>query len=237
MRIACWSGPRNISTAMMRSFGSRADCHVTDEPLYAAYLADTGKDHPMRDAVLASQPTDWRTVADVLRGPIPDGKPVRYDKQMAHHLLPDRFGDWLTDFTHVLLVRDPTEMLASLLEAWPDAELEDTGLLQQRTLLDWLAEHTDQRPPIVDGRAVQDDPEPTLRALCDAIGIPWDPAMLSWPAGPHPADGAWAPHWYAGVWASTGFQPWADKPRHIPTNKQRLLDQCVALHREISNRA
>ncbi len=229
MRIACWSGPRNISTAMMRAFASRPDCAASDEPLYAAYLADSGKEHPVRSAILASQPQDWAVVAEQLTGPIPDAKAHWYQKHMAHHMLPDRYGPWLDALVHIFLVRDPAEMLSSLLRAWPEAELEDTGLPQQLAIRDWL----DRPIPLVDGREVMDDPAGTLSRLCADLDLPYDSAMLSWPAGPHPADGVWADHWYAAVRASTGFEPWRPREIAIPKSKLPLLRDCERLHREL----
>ena len=215
----------------MRAFASRADCAVSDEPLYAAYLADTGKNHPMRAQILESQPRDWRVVASNLTGPIPQDRAPQdrahwYQKHMAHHLLPDRLGPWLDELTHVFLVRDPQEMLSSLLRAWPDAELEDTGLPQQVALFERLGGNA----PVVDGREVMDDPGGTLQRLCEDIGLDWDPAMLAWPEGPHPDDGVWAEHWYASVWSSTGFQPWRPRAIEIPVGKRHLVGECEALY-------
>ena len=164
-------------------------------------------------------------VAEQLTGPIPQDRAHWYSKQMAHHLLPDRLGDWLDGFTHVLLVREPTEMLSSLLKAWPDAELEDTGLPQQVALKERLGD-----VPVIDGREVMDDPEGSLRRLCSEIGLEWDPAMLAWEAGPHPADGVWASHWYASVWKSTGFQAWKPRDIVIPDDKHHLVEQCRELY-------
>ena len=229
MRIACWSGPRNISTALMRAFASRADCAVVDEPLYAAYLADTGKLHPGRDAILASQDQDWRRVSRWLVSEPPDGKAHWYQKHMAHHLLPDRLEPWLDALVHVFLVRDPAEMLSSLLAVWPEAELEDTGLPQQVGLFERLGATS----PVIDGRAVMDAPESTLRELCAAIELPWDPAMLTWDPGPRPEDGIWAEHWYAGVHRSTGFEPWRPRDIQIPDGKRHLLDACSELYQRL----
>lgn len=214
----------------MRSFASRADCAVTDEPLYAAYLADTGKDHPLRERILESQPRDWRAVASRLTGPPPGGRAHGYQKHMAHHMLPDRFGPWLDELTHVLLVRDPREMLSSLLKAWPDAELEDTGLPQQVELMERLGPM-----PVLDGRDVLDDPEGTLRRLCSAVGLRWDPAMLAWEKGPHPDDGVWGEHWYQALWATTGFEPRRSREIRIPRDKWHLVEPCEALYAQLTD--
>ncbi|MEL6615757.1 MAG: hypothetical protein AAFQ43_08470, partial [Bacteroidota bacterium] len=220
VRIAVWSGPRNISTALLRAWGSRADTHVTDEPLYAAYLAATGKDHPGRADILASQPTDWREVAAHLTGPLapPDQGPGQapasgekptlwVQKHMAHHLLPEMGRDWLDGFRHAFLIRDPAAMLASLVKVIPDAQLEDTGLPQQVELFERTADRLGYAPPVLDGRAVRAAPEAQLRALCAALDVPWDPAMLSWAPGPRETDGVWGPVWYQRLYTTTGFEP------------------------------
>lgn len=206
VRIAVWSGPRCRSTALLRSWESRRDTAVTDEPLYGVYLAATGLDHPGRDAVLASQPTDWREVAAVLAGPAPEGAAVWVQKHMAHHLLPDVGRAWLDGplFRHAFLVRDPAALVVSLDRVWPGPTLEDTGLPQQAELFRRVRQRG-AAPPVVDADALLREPERVLRALCDRLGVPFDRAMLSWAPGPRASDGVWAEHWYGSVYASTGF--------------------------------
>jgi hypothetical protein len=205
VRIAMWSGPRTVSTALMRSFGSRPDTAVVDEPLYAAYLTETGIDHPMRDEVLASQPTDWRVVVETLVGPTPDGKAVFYQKHMAHHLL-DGFGrEWIDELRNAFLIRDPSAVLASYAEKRPEVTLADIGILQQRELFERERERLGQAPPVVDSADVLADPPRLLSKLCSALGIEYFDAMLSWEPGPRATDGVWAPAWYAAVERSTGF--------------------------------
>jgi hypothetical protein len=203
-----WSGPRNLSTAMMRSFGNRGDvAEVWDEPFYAAYLAMTGKDHPMRAEVLAAQAQHWRVVAEACAAaPVPDGQIV-YQKQMTHHMLPAIERDWILGLTNVFLIRAPERVVASYAAKREAVTLEDIGFLQQAELFDLVADRTGRAPPVVDAEAVRGDPEGTLRRLCEAVGIAFDPAMLAWPAGPRVSDGVWAPHWYGSVLASTGFAP------------------------------
>jgi hypothetical protein len=203
-----WSGPRNLSTAMMRSFGNRADvAEVWDEPFYAAYLAMTGKAHPMRSEVLAAQPQDWRVVARACASaPVPEGKLV-YQKQMTHHMLPEIDRDWIPGLSNVFLIRAPERVVASYSAKREVVTLEDIGFLQQAALFDLVADRTGAIPPVIDAEAVRADPEGVLRRLCAAIGIGFDARMLAWPPGPRASDGAWAPHWYTSVWASTGFTP------------------------------
>lgn len=232
VRIAMWSGPRNLSTTLMRSWASRPDTAVVDEPLYAAYLASTGLDHPGRDAILRAQPTDWRAVAAALSGPVPGGRAVWYQKQMAHHLLPEVGRDWLAapSFRHAFLVRDPAAMLVSLDRVTPDPGLADTGLPQQAELFDRTAQRTGARPPVIDAADVLRDPPGVLRQLCDALGLDWDPAMLLWDAGARPEDGVWAEHWYDSVWASTGFGPPRSTRPAVPDRLRPVLDACQPLY-------
>jgi hypothetical protein len=236
VRIAVWSGPRNISTALMRSWGSRPDTFVCDEPLYAHYLARTGVDHPGRDEVIARHESDWRKVVAWLTGPVPEGRRIFYQKHMAHHLLPDIDRGWLAALRNVLLIREPAEMLASLIRVTPGAGLEDTGLPQQRELDRLLRERTGAAPPVIDARDVLEDPAGMLRALCRAVGVPFSPAMLSWAPGPRPTDGVWAKHWYAEVERSTGFAPYRPKAGALPDRLRGVLEACRDIYRELHAR-
>ena len=173
LRIAMWSGPRNISTALMRSFGSRPDTAVTDEPLYAHYLAFTGVAHPGRDAVLAAHESDWRKIARTLTGPVPGGRAIWYQKHMAHHLLPAIERGWLESLTHAFLIREPEEMVASLHRTFPGATLADTGLAQQYEIFDRVAARQGRPPPVVLASEVLANPRAQLTALCAALGIPF----------------------------------------------------------------
>jgi hypothetical protein len=203
-RIAMWSGPRNISTAMMRAFENRPDCAVVDEPFYAAYLAATGLDHPARDEVLASQPQDWRAVAEALLRDEP--APVYYQKHMCQHLLPTMDLAFTQGLANCFLIRDPRRILASYARVRPEFTLEELGFPQQLALFERERERCGEVPPVLDAAVTLANPEGVLRRLCGRLGIPFDAAMLSWPAGPRPSDGVWAPHWYAAVWESTGFR-------------------------------
>lgn len=215
LRIAMWSGPRNISTAMMRAWENRPDCAVTDEPLYAVYLAATGLDHPARDEVIAAGDADWRRVAQALTiGPVPDRKPIWYQKHMTHHLLPGMELGWVRALTNVFLIRDPAEVVESYLKSRATVTPEDIGLLQQAALYDEVSRHAATPPIVIDADDFLRDPQAHLRALCAALGIDFSERMLHWPAGARASDGVWAPHWYAAVWRSTGFEPWrARQPR------------------------
>ena len=216
-----WSGPRNLSTALMRSFGNRPDCTVVDEPLYAAYLHTTGLDHPGRDAILASQPTDWRMVVhELTHGSVPT--PLQYQKHMTHHLTPDIDRTALEGLAHMFLVRDPERVLVSYAKVREAPTLADLGLPQQVEIFERYG------GPVVDSADIQREPEATLRLLCEAVGIPFDEAMLSWPPGPRDTDGVWAPYWYSRVEASTGFtRASRGGGDPLPDRLQPLLEECL----------
>lgn len=207
IRIAMWSGPRNLSTAMMRSFGARADCAVLDEPFFAPYLAATGAPHPMREETLAAHETDPEAVARLIAGPVPGGRPIWHQKHMAHHMAPGFPLDWLGGFRHFVLIRDPVRVAASFDAGRPDPTLADLGVPQTDAILAEIERRTGRLPPAIEAEDIRAAPGPMLRALCAALDIPFDPAMLRWPAGRRETDGAWAPHWYRAVEASTGFAP------------------------------
>jgi hypothetical protein len=232
-RIAMWSGPRNISTALMRSWGNRRDTHVCDEPLYAAYLAATGLPHPGRDEILAVHETDWQRAVEPLIGPLPEQKRIFYQKHMAHHLLPQADRRWLASVSSCFLIREPTEMLASLLAVWPTANMEDTGLRQQLQLFDSTVETSGTVPPVIDARDVLEHPTAMLTALCATLGVPFDPAMLQWPPGPRKTDGVWGKHWYDRVNQSTGFAPHIPKARTVPRSHQQILAECYDIYHQL----
>jgi hypothetical protein len=206
VRLAMWSGPRNISTALMRSWENRADTRVVDEPLYAYYLNETGLNHPGRDEVIAAGDTAWQNVVTDLTAST-DG--VYYQKHMTHHLIPQLPRDWIPSLTNVLLIRDPAEVIASYVRSRADVVAADIGLVQQSELYDQLGADV----PVIDAADFLRNPEAYLRWLCDYVGIEFTEAMLHWPAGPRESDGVWAPYWYDAVLASTGFEPY--RPRTV----------------------
>ncbi len=218
-RIAMWSGPRNLSTALLRSFGARADTVVVDEPLYAHYLSVTGLDHPGRDDVLASQPKDWETVAKQLTGPLPDGRSVYYQKHMTHHLLPDVGREWIGQLANAYLIRDPALVATSYAKVRSAPALADLGYVQQAELFGRYG------GPVVDAVDLLRDPPGVLGRLCAVLGIPFDPAMLSWPPGRRETDGVWAPHWYAEVERSTGFSPYTERKSDVPVHLRSLVEE------------
>jgi len=225
VRIAMWSGPRNLSTAMMRSFGSRADTFVTDEPFYGCFLAETGLDHPMRKDVIASMDCNWRSVMDRLSGDPPDGSPIWYQKHMWHMMVgPIGYRDF-AGFRHAFLIREPERMIASYLKKREAARFDDFGLEKQAEFFEREAERLGHPPPVIDANDVLADPETVLSKLCQALGIAWDRAMLSWAPGRRETDGVWAAHWYNAVEKSTGFGPPESDPVELSAADQRLADR------------
>lgn len=225
LRIAMWSGPRNISTAMMRAWENRDDTVVTDEPFYAHYLLATGVQHPGRDEVLAAQSSDATAVAAMLTGPIPDARPIWYQKHMTQHMLPGMSLDWLDQVCNCFLIRAPEAVVASFTIQRPDAAAWELGFEQQARLFEHVCERWGEAPPVIDASDVLKDPAGILGALCAKLGIPFSPRMLHWPAGPRTSDGAWAPHWYAAVERSTGFAPYHDRPVSLNPFQRKLAEQ------------
>jgi hypothetical protein len=226
VRVAMWSGPRNISTAMMRSWGNRDDCVVVDEPLYAHYLSVTRKPHPGIEEVIAAGETDWCRTVGQLTGPIPGGKRICYQKQMTHHLLPEMDREWMGKLTNCFLIRDPREVLASYAKIVETPALEDTGFPQQAEIFAWVCERTGRIPPVLDAADVLRDPRRMLGLLCDAVGINFQESMLCWPPGPRATDGVWAKHWYGEVEKSSGFRAYQPKRVELPERLRALCNEC-----------
>jgi hypothetical protein len=219
-----WSGPRNISTAMMRSFENRPDTAVVDEPFYAVYLQETGALHPMRDEVLASQPRDWQVVVERLLGPVPEGRPVFYQKHMTHHMLPLIGREWTLNLRNAFLIRAPEDVLLSYAQVRGTPSPEEIGVPQQRELFEREADRLGHAPPVIDGADVLRDPGRVLSLACAALGIAFVPEMLSWPAGPRATDGVWAPAWYSAVEKSTGFSAPREGRVELTDELKRVAD-------------
>ncbi len=232
-----WSGPRNISTAMMRSFGNRPDCTVVDEPFYAAYLSQSGIVHPMREEILASQNTDWRIVAEELCRPAPVDRPIRYQKHMTHHMLPEFGRDWIAACTNVFLIRHPSRVLASYFKKRTAVSLGDIGFVQQIELYELASRLSDQPPPVIDADDLLADPQGMLQALCEAVSIPFDTAMLSWPPGGRTTDGVWAAHWYDSVNRSTQFEDARARPVISEPELLEIEAQVLPLYKKMKERA
>ena len=226
VRVAMWSGPRNISTAMMRAWGNRDDTIVIDEPFYPHYLKVTGIEHPGADEVISSGETDWRKVMAHLTGPIGNGKRIFFQKQMTHHLLPEIDREWLGALTNCFLIRDPREVIHSYIKKREDPALEDLGFVQQAEIFDFVRMRMNVVPPVVDARDVLENPERMLRLLCDAVGVEFSKSMLSWPPGLRDTDGIWAKYWYSEVAKTTSFQPYHPGHHELPEKFAELYERC-----------
>ena len=232
--IAMWSGPRNISTAMMYSFGNRPDCFAWDEPFYAFSLKTHGNDHPLRDDIIAAYDTDWNKLVAACLAPAPGGKSVFYQKHMTHHMLDGFDRSWLHGVTNAFLIRSPDRVLASYARKWSEVSLRDIGFVEQAELFDLVADRLGRAPAVIDAEDVLSNPRGILTALCAACGIPFDPAMLAWPAGPKAFDGNWAPHWYNAVWQSTGFARDSSPPPELPTELRAIAEAAQPYYARLS---
>ncbi len=229
MKIVAWSGPRNLSTAMMYAFGNRADFEVLDEPFYAAYLAATGLDHPMRAEILASQTTDAAEVARLCAAAPGPTRGHSYQKHMAHHMVPGFPMGWSDGAVHLHLIRHPARVIASYGAKRGEITEADIGFAAQAALYDRVG------GLVIDTADLRDDPRGMLGRFCAEVGLPWSDAMLAWPEGGHAADGVWASHWYNAVHRSTGF---AGPEGPLPVvDRDDLLAAALPFYRALKSRA
>lgn len=227
IRIAMFSGPRNISTTMMRAFENRRDTAVHDEPYYAWYLATSGAPHPMREAILRSQPTDWDAIGDKLASPATAGETISFEKHIAFHFEFAPALDWVKERRVFHLIRDPRAMIASYAKKHDDiGPILASFKVQLRILR--LCEEAGVSCPVIDAADILRNPPAMLAALCNKLQIPFDTAMLSWPAGPRASDGVWAAHWYDAVENSTGFKPLVEKPLELSPEHEEMAADCGA---------
>ncbi len=218
---------------MMRAWGNRDDTIVIDEPFYAYYLKATGIDHPGANEVIATGETDWRKVVAQLTGEITNGTRIFFQKHMTHHLLPEIDREWLEKVTSCFLIRDPREVINSYIKKREDPALEDLGFVQQAEIFDFVRKRTTAIPPVVDARDVLQNPEGTLRLLCEVVGVEFSKSMLSWPSGLRDTDGLWAKYWYGEVVRSTSFQPYHPSPSEVPARLQEIYRQCCEYYQQL----
>ena len=237
VRIAMWSGPRNLSTALMRSFGNRPDCAVSDEPFYAAYLAISGLEHPMRAEILRHHEQDWRKTDAALAGAPPGGRALWYQKHMTLHMLPEIGRSFMRACRHAFLIRHPARVLASYAAKREAVEFGDIGFAQQETLFEEAASFAGKAPPVIDADTLLAEPERVLRLLCAALEIPFSEAMLGWPPGPRESDGIWAPHWYDAVNRSTSFAPARPMPTLHDPHLRKLEEQALPIYDRLARHA
>jgi hypothetical protein len=234
VNIAMWSGPRNISTAMMYSFGNRPDCEAWDEPLYAFSLKHRGNDHPLRHEIMARYDTSYENIVARCVSPPPSGKAVFYQKHMTHHMLPGFDRRWILRLANAFLIRDPLRVLSSYARKWQEVTLRDIGILEQWEIFKLVADRQGAPPAVIDAEDVLDDPRTALLTLCRALGIEFSETMLAWPKGPKPFDGVWGSHWYNAVHASTGFEkPAAPDLAPLPLILRKIADAAAPAYRQL----
>ncbi|HIA07357.1 MAG TPA: sulfotransferase family protein [Flavobacteriales bacterium] len=233
-KIALWSGPRNISTALMYSFANRSDTAVVDEPLFGYFLKHTGVWRPSRKEVLATMETNAINIMDTLLNP-PTDMPVYFMKHMANHLI-DLNLDFLANFENVLLIRDPKDMLLSYSKNVKEPTLLDTAYKMQVDLLDFF---TERGMPyvILNAKNVLLNPERQLKILCEKLNISFQDSMLEWEAGSRQEDGIWAKYWYDSVHKSTGFGAYREKDQELPLNLISLYDECMYYYAKLEQLA
>jgi hypothetical protein len=233
LRIAMWSGPRNISTALMRAWENRDDCAVWDEPLYGYYLDATGIPHPGAAEVIADQGTDASAIIARCVGDVPGGKNIFYQKHMTLHLLPELDRTWLASLVNCFLIREPEAVIASYAAVRSDATLEDIGFTQQAELFNHVRHISAEIPLVIDSREFLLDPRAMLEAICASLDIEFVPAMLSWPKGKRDSDGVWAKHWYDSVWSSTGFAAYQEKDYQLSAKDLKITLQARPYYEEL----
>ncbi|HEY5362691.1 MAG TPA: hypothetical protein VIJ49_00650 [Aestuariivirga sp.] len=233
--ISMWSGPRNISTAMMYSFAARRDCIALDEPFYGAYLKATGLKHPMASEILAGMECDPQKVATICAAPA--AKPIFYQKYMTHHMLPQFDRTFIRSLNNAFLIRSPEKVLASYAKKHDEVSLHAIGFVEQAEIFDEVAQHLGHAPPVVDGDIHLNNPRASLTQLCAALNIPFDEAMLAWPKGPKSCDGIWAPHWYNAAWNSTGFGAPTLKPLQLPDHLKRIAENARPYYEKLKAHA
>jgi Sulfotransferase domain len=230
-----WSGPRNISTAMMYAFGNRKDCLAWDEPFYGFYLNHTGSDHPMRHEIIAANECDWGALVSTCTAPA--AKPIFYQKHMTHHMVPGFDRGFVKRLNNAFLIRDPAKVLASYSQKMTDVSLQAIGIVEQAEIFEIVANHLGRVPPVIEGETVQCNPRAALSLLCQMLNISFDKAMLGWPKGPKPFDGVWAAHWYNAAWTSTHFDPPVEKAITLAPALQRIADQARPYYEKLKAHA
>ena len=228
-----WSGPRNISTALMRAWENRADCVVWDEPLYGYYLHATGIDHPGAAEIIADQGTDAEAIIARCIGDIPQGKPIFYQKHMTLHLLPQLDRAWLGKLQNCFLIREPEAVIASYAAVRSKPTLDDIGFVQQAELFDEVCRISGQQPLVIDSREFLLEPRRMLQAICAHFDIEFSEDMLHWPPGPRASDGVWARYWYDSVWQSTGFARYRERTYQLDARQRKIAQQALPYYEKL----
>ena len=228
-----WSGPRNISTALMRSFENRPDTFVSDEPFYAHFLNETGEDHPYRKEIILQGETSWSAVAKNITGDIPNNKQIWYQKHMAQHNMQGKEMNWIWKLKNILLIRHPEEVILSYIKKNDIQNISQLGYRQLNDLFTILKKGCSDTPHIIDASDVLKDPEGMLKQLCGKLNITFYKEMLSWPAGRRDSDGIWGKHWYGSVEKSTGFKKYTKSNNPLPSDLVSLFKDSMEYYQQL----
>ena len=235
IRIAMWSGPRNISTAMMRAWESRADTFVIDEPFYAYYLSETNLDHPGKENVISEGELDVGKISDGLINDESGSCSVYYQKHITHHLLDSIDRSWMKSVKNCFLIRDPKEMILSYSKVHSDLNMHLLGIKEQYEIFEYVRGLTGEIPPVIDSKDVLTNPSDLLRKFCNKIGVIFSEEMLSWPRGARETDGNWGKYWYKNVVNSTGFNSYKPKTEEVPEKYRELYAECYLFYEKLYN--
>lgn len=233
IRIAMWSGPRNISTAMMRAWENRLDTFVVDEPFYAHYLSKNRVEHPGREEVLLNGEIDSYKVSQGLVKDISNSHKIYYQKHMTHHLLDSVNRDWMKDVINCFLIRNPKDMIISYSKIHSDITRDLLGIEQQKEIFDYVQNFTGEVPPVIDAKDVLLNPRGVLTKFCNRIGIDFSEKMLNWPKGSRDTDGIWGKYWYNNVINSTGFNPYTVKNSEVPDEYKSIYKESLKLYEDL----
>lgn len=228
-----WSGPRNISTAMMRSWGSRSDTFVIDEPYYAHYLSQNELDHPGREEVIQEGELDSEKVSRGLVNDTKDSCSIYYQKHITHHLLDSIDREWMKSVVNCFLIRDPKDMIISYSKVHPDLNMHLLGLEEQNEIFEYVKNIAGEIPPVIDAKDVLMNPRDILGKFCDKIGVIFSEEMLTWARGSRDTDGNWGKYWYKNVVNSTGFNEYKPKMEEVPDRYLDLYEDCYKLYKNL----
>jgi len=228
-----WSGPRNISTALMRSFGNRPDTYISDEPFYAYYLHRTNENHPAKEKIISTGQTNWNLVVQKLVGDIPNNKNIWYQKHMAHHNFPENNLDWIKEMENIILIRNPKDVIFSYIKKYKLKNSFQLGYTQQMQLYNILQDYNKCEPIIIDSEDLLENPKKILKKLCKKCNIPFYSKMLSWPKGTRETDGVWGEYWYKKVQNTTHFLPPIENNKSIPVKYEKIFLDCMQYYKKL----